>query len=160
MFGWLKERWVFSRGYRRGRDFRRAVDAEIDAHIAGRVLPAAARVVDAFRGLLRNVFDDPQDDPRAKAVAYWKVFEENLSEFANRMKAELSAKIYGKWDDNFKEDDIFAAKGGMREATDRYISAKVDDIVSEMRLKAVELMPSVLEEIERREAAAAQGSTS
>ena len=159
MFGWLKERWVFSRGYRRGGISARRRCGNRCPY-CGRVLPAAARVVDAFRGLLRNVFDDPQDDPRAKAVAYWKVFEENLSEFANRMKAELSAKIYGKWDDNFKEDDIFAAKGGMREATDRYISAKVDDIVSEMRLKAVELMPSVLEEIERREAAAAQGSTS
>ena len=31
MFGWLKERWVFSRGYRRGRDFRRAGEMAVAA---------------------------------------------------------------------------------------------------------------------------------
>jgi hypothetical protein len=152
MFGWLRKRRDYRRGYKRGQDLSKKVTAVIEAHIEGRVLPAAERLIQAFQERLGTVFDDPAANPRLKGSAEWQVFEEYLtSEFAVKMRAELNAAI-SKW------EDIFDARN-VRALTDCYICTKLDYIVSDTRLKAASLIPFIVEEIERREAAAsAKGS--
>ena len=136
MFGWLRKRPASQIG----RDAARTLISEIDAHFDDRVNPAGDRVVDVFSECLTRVFDEADLDPRDLTRVQWDIFEENLTDFAGQMRAEITCK----------QDEV--GDGESRELLDNYVTQRMTEIVDGIREQAYDLLEVTIAEIERREA--------
>jgi hypothetical protein len=142
MFGWFKKR----KAYNMGRDIGATITDELEEYIKLRVLPAGERFVAVFEGQLKTIHGDPEHDAKTLAGAEWKIFQDNLADFAGEMKAELSIMTY-------KHDEVIEA-GGVRDVIDEYITERIGMIVGDMKEKAAGLALAAIGETAAPETAA------
>lgn len=134
MFGWFKKR----KAYNMGQDVGATITGELEEYIKLRVRPAGERFVAVFEGQLKTIHGDPEHDAKRLAGVEWKIFQDNLADFAGEMKAELSIMTY-------KHDEVIEA-GGVRDVIDEYITEQIGMIVGDMKEKAAGLALAVIGE--------------
>ena len=139
MFGWLKRR----RAYHLDQEAATAIVAEIEEHIAGRVMPASDRFMEVLRKRLAKLWDNPAIDPRTVLRAEWEEFEGSLGDFLGEMRAEINTKTY-KW------DEIIDGTG-MRETLDEFIREQMTVVKDSMMQRAATMITGAADEIDRHE---------
>jgi hypothetical protein len=123
VFDWLKNR----RPYNLGQQAADIIAEEIDRYMAQRVIPAARRFVGVFDETLTRLWDEPPSPPNPAGRLKFEYvdFGDNLKNFKERMRAELTVKLY-------KFDNFLDSGESARQGVDRYIANKLDTLTSAM----------------------------
>lgn len=142
MFDWLKKR----RAYNLGQQAAEIITEEIDRYMAQRVIPAARRFVGVFDETLTRLWDEPPSPPNPASRLQFEYvdFSDNLKNFKEQMRAELTVKLY-------KFDNFLDSGESSRQSVDLYIMNNLDTLISAMLDEVEAKVTKAYAEIQRIE---------
>jgi len=126
--------------YQLGYDASTRIITAVDGYLDSRLPELSRNLLAVLSERFTTIYDQPEHEPELLARIEWKIFDEHLDTFPDRVKQELQQNI-GNWLD--------LADFGGRELVDVYIQNRIDGVVNELKLLSLSMLGEVIDVLEK-----------
>jgi len=144
MFGfgkWIDERRRQKAALKKGEEAGAAMTAAVDDYLDRRLPQVSTNLLNVFRGQLRKIYGDKQHDPKTLAYVEYRIFNENISSFQERLKQDVH--------DNLPAWIGITKELGLTHLLDQYIDKKARAALTELEEEAILILAEAVVDADR-----------